>query len=333
MVRRRVRGMFTGLSSTSTGPAAAQRALLDLIDGQDARNTLERAESLEDLRVVSAPLRNAIDDYLDNWGLRAIRYEVAYPMVAERPEWLLRQLQEQGGRATRTIPRRTQLHERRPSGGCSPTWVTPRRLARGWRPRVTRSLSAKAMRRPRSGFLSPPCATSGSRRVVASPVSPISNDRTMSSISRSTRSPRPCAAPRTRPADPTFARRTDEARLAADATPPPRTVGPPADAAAGPPSLTGFPPAIVEGTRAMLWYTDKVFGDPPPATDANAPTNEIRGTAVSPGRYEGTARVLLDERGSSASNRATCSCARSPHRSGRWCSPRSVHSCAMPAGR
>ena len=45
----------------------------------------------------------------------------------------------------------------------------------------------------------------------------------------------------------------------------------------------------------MLWYADKVFGDPPPATDANAPTNEIRGTAVSPGRYEGTARVLLDE--------------------------------------
>ena len=87
--------LFTGLSTTSTGPAAAQRALLTLIDEQDARSTLERATSLEDLRELSAPLRDAIDAYLDNWGLRAIRYEVAYPMVAERPEWLLRQLQEQ----------------------------------------------------------------------------------------------------------------------------------------------------------------------------------------------------------------------------------------------
>ena len=98
------------------------------------------------------------------------------------------------------------------------------------------------------------------------------------------------------PADPALRAHTRrEARLAADATPPPRTVGPPPDAAAGPPSLTGFPPAIVEGTRAMLWYADKVFGAPPPVTDADASTNEIRGTAVSPGQYEGTARVLLDE--------------------------------------
>jgi pyruvate,water dikinase len=49
--------------------------------------------------VGQALVRRAVDDYLDSYGLRAVRYEVAYPTVAERPDWLLSQLQTHRPRA------------------------------------------------------------------------------------------------------------------------------------------------------------------------------------------------------------------------------------------
>jgi pyruvate,water dikinase len=44
----------------------------------------------------------------------------------------------------------------------------------------------------------------------------------------------------------------------------------------------------------MVWYTDKIFGEPA-SSAVEVDATEMRGTAVSPGQYEGTARVLLDE--------------------------------------
>ena len=288
--------LFTGLSTTSTGPAAAQRALLTLIDEQDARSTLERAESLEDLRELSAPLRDAIDAYLDNWGLRAIRYEVAYPMVAERPEWLLRQLQEQARAndedhsaahaAARAAAEQRLLADLGDTEETRATLETARHTfpVRESNETATVGLPAAVLRH---------VGLEAGRRLARSGNLERPDDVFDLTINEVTAVLRGAA---NAPADPALRAHTRrEARLAADATPPPRTVGPPPDAAAGPPSLTGFPPAIVEGTRAMLWYADKVFGAPPPVTDAGAATNEIRGTAVSPGQYQGTARVLLDE--------------------------------------
>jgi pyruvate,water dikinase len=288
--------LFTGLSTTSTGPAAAQRALLTLIDEQDARSTLERAESLEDLRELSAPLRDAIDAYLDNWGLRAIRYEVAYPMVAERPEWLLRQLQEQARAndedhsaahaAARAAAEQRLLADLGDTEETRATLETARHTfpVRESNETATVGLPAAVLRH---------VGLEAGRRLARSGNLERPDDVFDLTINEVTAVLRGAA---NAPADPALRAHTRrEARLAADATSPPRTVGPPPDAAAGPPSLTGFPPAIVEGTRAMLWYADKVFGAPPPVTDADASTNEIRGTAVSPGQYEGTARVLLDE--------------------------------------
>ncbi len=288
--------LFTGLSTTSTGPAAAQRALLTLIDEHGARGTLERAQSLEDLRGLSGPMRDAIDDYLDTWGLRAIRYEVAYPMVAERPEWLLRQLQEQ---ARSTDEDHSAAHaaarataERRLLADLGDTEETRKRLetarhtfpVRESNETATVGLPVAALRH---------VGLEAGRRLARVGNLERPDDVFDLTINEVTAVLRGAANATADPALRAHTRR--EARLAADATPPPRTVGPPPDPAAGPPSLTGFPPAIVEGTRAMLWYADKVFGDPPPVTDASTSTDEIRGTAVSPGQYEGTARVLLDE--------------------------------------
>jgi pyruvate,water dikinase len=287
--------LFTGLSSTSTGPAEAQRALRDMIEAQGATETLARAASLEELRKLSAPLRDAIDDYLDSWGLRAIRYEVAYPMVSEHPEWLLRQLQEQARGDTED---HAEAHaaaraaaEQRLFDDLGDTDETRKRLETARRTFPVREGNETAT-------VGLPVAVLRHLGLVAGHrLSRVGNlerredvfDLTIEEVTAVLRQ-----APNA-PADPALRARTRrEARLAADRTPAPRTIGPPPKAA-GPPSLKGFPAAIVEGTQAMLWYADKVFGAPPPVSEAEAAGNEIRGIAVSPGRYEGTARVLLDE--------------------------------------
>ncbi|MBA2625630.1 MAG: hypothetical protein H0U89_08510, partial [Acidimicrobiia bacterium] len=63
---------------------------------------------------------------------------------------------------------------------------------------------------------------------------------------------------------------------------------------AGPPDLAGFPPDIVEGVEAVLWYTEEMFGAP---TTGQALEGGVRGLGAAPGTYEGTARVILDESG------------------------------------
>ena len=76
----------------------------------------------------------------------------------------------------------------------------------------------------------------------------------------------------------------------------PLTIGPPTNGSLAAPDLSGFPDDLVRGTNAMVWYTTKILGAPPSANAANVGTSEITGQAVSPGTYEGTARVVLDER-------------------------------------
>ncbi len=327
--------LFTGLSSTSTGPAAAQRALLDLIDEQDARNTLARAESLEDLRVVSAPLRNAIDDYLDNWGLRAIRYEVAYPMVAERPEWLLRQLQEQ---ARASDEDHSAAHaaaraaaERRLLADLGDTEETRTRLetarhtfpVRESNETATVGLPVAALRHvgleagrrlARVGNLERPDDVFDltiNEVTAALRGAPNSPGRSRVACAHATR-----GTPRRR-RDPTSAHGRTTGGRGGRSTLAHRL--PPGD------RRRHEGNALVRG-QGLRRPATRDRRQRPHQRD---PGHSCLAWAV---RRNGS-RLAGRVASSSASNRATCSCARSPHRSGRWCSPRSVHSCAMPAGR
>ena len=76
----------------------------------------------------------------------------------------------------------------------------------------------------------------------------------------------------------------------------PLTVGPPTNGSLAAPDLSGFPDDLVRGTNAMVWYTTKILGAPPSPNAAKASSSKVTGQAVSPGSYEGTARVVLDER-------------------------------------
>ncbi len=95
------------------------------------------------------------------------------------------------------------------------------------------------------------------------------------------------------PADPALRARTRrEARAAADARTARPTVGPGTGGSLDAPDLSGFPDEIVNGTNAMLWYTAKIFGEQSPTAESS---DAVTGLAVSPGTYEGRARVVLDE--------------------------------------
>ena len=86
--------LFTGLSGTALGPVQAQRSIVELIEAADGLAVLDAAGSLRDVAEISDDVAGALQAYQDLWGQRAVRYEVAYPTVVERPDWLLRQLKD-----------------------------------------------------------------------------------------------------------------------------------------------------------------------------------------------------------------------------------------------
>ncbi len=283
--------LFTGLSNASTAPGEAQDAIVKLIADANGLDALARAKTLDDVREISRAVGDAIDDYLDTWGLRAVRYEVAYPTVAERPEWLLHQLQEHrphphdGDRSAprrrrAKAPRRARRHRRDPGAARGGTSGVPgargqragdgRASARGGatgRPRCR--TSPRAQRQPRTA-----------RRRVRPPRH---RGHRAAALGDAWRRPIPVLRARTR----------REARAEADARVAPLTIGPRADGSLEAPDLSGFPDDIVNGTNAMVWYTTKIFGAAPSPTSGSP---EVTGQPVSPGTYEGTARIVLDER-------------------------------------
>jgi pyruvate,water dikinase len=90
-----------------------------------------------------------------------------------------------------------------------------------------------------------------------------------------------------------MARREERERLATKV--PPTLVGDDAgDDRAGlvPPDLRGFPRAAAEHLAAVIWYAEQVAA---PLSSPRITDGVLLGIGVSPGVYEGTARVVRDE--------------------------------------
>jgi pyruvate,water dikinase len=90
-----------------------------------------------------------------------------------------------------------------------------------------------------------------------------------------------------------MARREERERLATKV--PPTLVGDDAaDQRAGlvPPDLRGFPKSAAEHLAALIWYAEQVAA---PLASARVTNGVLAGIGVSPGVYEGTARVVRDE--------------------------------------
>src|SRR4029077_19266070 len=71
----------------------------------DGSAALRAADDLEQVRAIGETVGKSLDDYLTTWGRRAIRYQVAYPTVAERPDWVLATLKAQLERGPDTAAR------------------------------------------------------------------------------------------------------------------------------------------------------------------------------------------------------------------------------------
>lgn len=282
--------LFTGLSNASTAPGKAQDAIVQLIADTNGLDALARATTLDDVREIARAVGDAIDEYLDKWGLRAVRYEVAYPTVAERPEWLLHQLQEHRPHAHDDDQARRDAAERKLLAALGDTDETRARLKAARRAfpvregnelatvglplAVARRVGLGAGRRlVRNGNLERPEDVFD---LLVTEVTALLRSATLA------------------PADPVLRARTRrDARAEADARAAPLTIGPRTDGSLEAPDLGGFPDDIVNGTNAMVWYTTKILGAAPTAATGSS---EVSGQAVSPGVYEGTARIVLDER-------------------------------------
>ena len=279
--------LFTGLSPSTTEPAEAQRAIVDLVREAGALPVLDAAGTLADVAAISPAVSAALQGYQELWGQRAVRYEVACPTVVEHPEWLLRQLQDaahlpadrkevaQRHEATRATA------EARLLAALGNSSLTRRRLARARRvfphregnEAATIGIPVAGLRRLGLHI--------GGRLGLYRPEDAF--DLTFEEIVEALRRPDDVGdrAPLA------LQRREERERMAAKA--PAAEIGEPP---ANPPDRRGFPRAAVEQLDALLWYTDQVMA---PLGSARLDDGVISGLGASPGVYEGRARLIRDE--------------------------------------
>jgi rifampicin phosphotransferase len=281
--------LFTGLSATTTGPAAAQEDLAALVREEGAADALLAATTLADVAQLSPTIAADLARYQDVWGQRAVRYEIACPTVVERPDWLLHQLQE----AVRTPRARDDLAaaheatrlraEARLIATMGNSSLTRRRLARAQRVFPLREGSeAATIGIPLAGLRRLGLHL-GVRLGLYRPDDVF--DLTFDEVRGLLRDPGHLDDP----ASVALQRREEREKVAA--TPPARERGARSQAAAAL-DLRGFPRAAAENLAALLWYAEQV--DPPPVAGRRAGA-ELAGLGVCRGTYEGVARIVRDE--------------------------------------
>ena len=287
--------LFTGLSDTSTGPGGAQAAIVELVQAAGGHEALASASSLDDVRAISADVSAAIDDYLRTWGARAIRYETAYPTVAERPQWLLRALQEQARHTVsaeetaRRASRRAEATERavRDVGGDDDARRRVERAQRCFPVRegnetATVGLPVAAMRR---------VGLEAGRRLAEQGSLERHDDVFDLEVAEVLAALRGSGAGKDAVRSVAAERR--RAREKAAEAIPPEVIGPPPSP---PPALAGFPADVTANVEGLLWYMNQILGKGGERT-ASGVEGLIQGDGVSSGVYEGPARVVMDEGG------------------------------------
>jgi pyruvate,water dikinase len=290
--------LLTGLSGTTTGPALAQQAVVEAVVAAGGTDALRTASSLDDVRAIDETVAKALDDYLETWGRRAIRYQVSYPTIAERPEWVLSSLTAQLGRGSGTADDDAQAAvrataERKVLQALGDTPETRRRIAfaqkaaplREGNETATVALPVAAVRR---------IAFEVGRRLVErnqlDDVDHVFDLEIGEALSTLVGGPGA-------PPDPAALGRRRHADRVTDRPEPPATFGDPLP----PPDLSAFPQDVADSMGALLWLVQKAGvsesghdGDAA-AIEARQVTGDIDGTGASPGTYEGPVRVVLGE--------------------------------------
>jgi rifampicin phosphotransferase len=292
-------GLITGLSDTTTGPAASQQVIVDAAVAAGGLARLRAAASLDDVRSIGDTVAKALDDYLATWGRRAIRYQVAYPTIGERPDWVLAALKAQAERGADALARE-RAHaatrattEQRVLAALGDTAETRRRIAfaqkaaplREGNETATVALPVAAARRV--GQEIGRRLTARGALVDPDHVFDLTVDEVVA-VLRGTP---------TAPSDPgaLAAERNRERTVARPE--PPHSFGTPIP----PPDLSAFPADVAATMGALLWLVQKSQSGESEADGdaaslaARSISGDATGIGGSPGTYEGTVRVIRGE--------------------------------------
>jgi len=289
-----IAGLLTGLSDTTTGPAVAQQEIVDAVDRVNAGDALANAQSLQSVRAISVEVDGLITAYLRDWSRRAIRYDAAYPTIAEQPDWVLARLKD-----LQVRPLAKGLSD---AHDATREEVTARIVSALGDTAETRSRIERARRAfpiregNEAATVGYPLAVArryaqdfGRRLVAAGHIADHDHvfDLTVEECVAGVRGSESGLGE--------LARTRHERRMAGRGDVP-LSFGEEMDA----PDLSAFPDHVGHLVNAMLWYTSKLSTTAPPAPDADptaAPAVDggVGGLGVSPGTYDGPARIVLDE--------------------------------------
>ena len=283
--------LFTGLSATTTDPGEAQRAIVALVRVAGATHVLDAAETLADVAAISPAVAAALQEYQDLWGQRAVRYEVAYPTVVERPQWLLRLLKDlaHAPAGNADVAARHEATRREGEARLIATLgnssLSRRRLARARRVYPLREGNEAATIGVPVAGLRRLGLHVGFRLGLYRPEDVF--DLTFDEVLEVLRHPDRAAEP----APLALQRREERERMGAKV--PAAVLGDALDHASHrPPDLRGFPRAAAEQLAALLWYAEQVTA---PLAKGRLADHVLSGLGASPGVYEGTARIVRDE--------------------------------------
>jgi phosphohistidine swiveling domain-containing protein len=292
-------GLITGLSDTTTGPAASQQAIVDAAVAAGGLARLRQAANLDDVRSIDETVAKALDDYLATWGRRAIRYQVAYPTIGERPDWVLAALKAQAERGADAVARE-RAHagtraatEQRVLAALGDTPETRRRIAfaqkaaplREGNETATVALPVAAARRVGQEI---------GRRLAAGGVLAEADhvfDLTVDEVAAVLR-----GTP-TAPSDAGALAAERNRERTVDRPEPPHSFGTPI----APPDLSAFPADVAATMGALLWLVQKSQSGESEADGdaaslaARSISGDATGIGGSPGTYEGTVRVIRGE--------------------------------------
>ena len=297
--------LFVGLSDATLGPADVQQAIVERIRESGGLEKLAGARTLAEVAEISPDVADELQRFQEIWGLRTVRYEVAHPTVADRPDLLVRTLKEaahapvDAGRNSRHAERRRVAEARAIASLGNSSW-TRRRLARAREAFPTREgneattidVPLAGLRRlglhlgERLGLDRADDVFDLTFQEVLASLRDPAGGGALAAVARSRRLLRQHQA-RHRPEEALGERASGLTTLPA-----------------GAPDLRGFPRYAAEQLAALLWYEDQITppveagGPPIPRPDRASPGvdhPDVSGLGASPGVYEGPARVVRDE--------------------------------------
>ncbi|MCA1737187.1 MAG: hypothetical protein LC739_14135 [Actinobacteria bacterium] len=298
---RRSFELLNGLSSMSTRPAFELAELARLAEGRPTvMEAIERADRESVSRLAEdLEFAPAFDRYQREYAIRALRYELADPVLAETPELTLATLRDQMHRGYGSRQQAELLAARRAA-----VVAEARRLLADMgdaaRTRFERALeraeSAHPVREENEFFtVSVPLAIARialleiGRRLAARGVLEHPEDvfflTDQEALAALAGQPEPALGLR----DAVSSRKADRAR--AQRRPGPATYG----RRLPPPPLAALTSETRRSLKTVLWAVEMIFAATSSGQQQSGEAGTIEGIAASPGRYEGRVRRVMGE--------------------------------------